>query len=82
MTTEAKTSASDSLFHHRQDAAAQFTRRPEAVFWVYFFPLLMVIVLGSAFRDKRVENVALDLADGPGAAAVQKILEQAGNVEK
>ena len=27
----------------------EFVRRPEAVFWVYFFPVLMVVVLGVAF---------------------------------
>jgi len=81
MTTEAKTSAWTPYFTIVKTRLREFTRRPEAVFWVYFFPLLMVIVLGSAFRNNRVENVALDLADGPGAAAVQKILEQAGNVK-
>jgi ABC-type multidrug transport system permease subunit len=81
MSTEPKTSAWTPYFTIVKTRLREFTRRPEAVFWVYFFPLLMVIVLGSAFRNKRIENVALDLADGPGAAAVEKILEQSGNVK-
>ena len=28
----------------------EFTREPQAVFWVYFFPLLMALSLGIAFR--------------------------------
>ena len=28
----------------------EFYRRPEAIFWVYGFPLLMVVALGTAFR--------------------------------
>lgn len=81
MNTEPKTSAWTPYVTIVKTRLREFTRRPEAVFWVYFFPLLMVIVLGSAFRNKRVENVSLDLADGPGSAAVQKILEQSSNVQ-
>ncbi|MCE2793525.1 MAG: ABC transporter permease [Blastopirellula sp.] len=80
MTAEPRTSAWTPYATIVKTRLREFTRRPEAVFWVYFFPLLMVIVLGTAFRNKRVETVALDLADSPGAAAVQSILEQAGNV--
>lgn len=38
----------------------EFYRQPEAVFWVYFFPLLMVIALGIAFRNKPVETITVD----------------------
>jgi ABC-type multidrug transport system permease subunit len=81
MTNEEKISAWTPFFTIVKTRLREFTRRPESVFWVYFFPLLMVVVLGSAFRNKRVENVALDLAAGPGATAVQEILEQAGNIK-
>ena len=39
----------------------EFTRRPEAVFWVYIFPILMMLVLGSAFRSKPVERIVVDV---------------------
>lgn len=39
----------------------EFYRQPEAVFWVYFFPILMVVALGIAFRDKPIEKVRVDV---------------------
>lgn len=39
----------------------EFYRQPEAVFWVYFFPVLMVIALGIAFRNKPVEKITVDV---------------------
>jgi ABC-2 type transport system permease protein len=48
----------------------EFYREPEAVFWVYGFPILMVIALGIAFRNKPVDRISVDVEDGPGAAAV------------
>ncbi len=38
----------------------EFYRQPEAVFWVYFFPILMVVALGIAFRNKPVEIITVD----------------------
>jgi len=48
----------------------EFYREPEAVFWVYGFPILMVVALGIAFRNKPVERVVVDIAAGPRADAV------------
>ena len=53
----------------------EFIRRPEAVFWVYFFPVLMVVVLGIAFRNKPVESFDVDVLEGPQAAAIIEKLE-------
>jgi ABC-type multidrug transport system permease subunit len=38
----------------------EFYRQPEAVFWVYFFPILMVVALGVAFRNKPIEKITVD----------------------
>jgi ABC-type multidrug transport system permease subunit len=44
-----------------------FFREPAAVFWVYGFPLLLAVALGVAFRDRPVEQIAVDVAtDGAG----------------
>jgi ABC-type multidrug transport system permease subunit len=43
-----------------------FYREPEALFWVYGFPILMVIALGIAFRNKPVERIAVDVQEAPG----------------
>jgi ABC-type multidrug transport system permease subunit len=43
----------------------EFVRQPEAVFWVYFFPILMVVALGIAFRNKPVESFSVDAIGSP-----------------
>jgi len=39
----------------------EFCREPEAVFWVYGFPVLMVLALGIAFRSEPVEELTVDV---------------------
>jgi len=39
----------------------EFTRQPAAIFWVYGFPILMMMSLGIAFRDNPTEIIAVDL---------------------
>jgi ABC-2 type transport system permease protein len=48
-----------------------FYREPGAVFWVYGFPLLMVVVLGTAFRASPTERVTVDVQAGPDAEKVR-----------
>jgi ABC-type multidrug transport system permease subunit len=55
----------------------EFYREPEAIFWVYGFPILIVVALGIAFRNKPVERSAVDVEDGPRARAIVKALETA-----
>jgi ABC-2 type transport system permease protein len=46
-----------------------FYREPTAIFWVYGFPILMVVALGIAFRNKPVERITVDVQlDGATAA--------------
>lgn len=52
----------------------EFIRRPEAIFWVYFFPVLMVVVLGIAFRNKPVESFDVDVIKGPMADSIIEYL--------
>lgn len=52
----------------------EFIRRPEAVFWVYFFPVLMVVVLGIAFRNQPVESFDVDIVRSSVAEAIQESL--------
>src|SRR5438876_10070336 len=48
----------------------EFYREPEAVFWVFVFPLLMTVGLGVAFRNRPVEKIAVDVQEGNRAAHV------------
>ncbi len=54
----------------------EFLREPDAVFWVFAFPLLLTVALGFAFREKAPERIPVGVVDGPMAkqrmAALQK----------
>ena len=53
----------------------EFVREPEAVFWVFVFPVLMAVALGIAFRSQNGGRTPVALLDaGPGAAQAE--LEQ------
>src|SRR5947209_10243876 len=54
----------------------EFWREPEAVFWVYGFPVVMTVVLGIAFRNKPIERIHVDVAEGQGAAHVVEVLKK------
>ncbi|UCG15293.1 MAG: ABC transporter permease [Phycisphaerales bacterium] len=46
----------------------QFYREPEAVFWTYVFPLIMIVGLGIAFRNRPAERIAVDVVKSDGSA--------------
>lgn len=45
----------------------EFLREPEALFWVFAFPILMALVLGFAFRSKPPEQIPVGVVQGPAA---------------
>ncbi|HEX4000378.1 MAG TPA: ABC transporter permease [Pirellulales bacterium] len=53
----------------------EFYREPEAVFWVYGFPILMIVLLGIAFRNKPVEKISVDIEQGQGAERIEAALQ-------
>ena len=40
----------------------EFIRQPEALFWVFGFPIIMSVVLGFAFRDRPPEAIPVGVA--------------------
>jgi ABC-2 type transport system permease protein len=46
----------------------EFLREPEAVFWVFAFPMLLALALGFAFREKAPDKIPIGVVAG-GAAA-------------
>ena len=42
----------------------EFIREPEAVFWTFFFPVVLAIGLGIAFRNKPVETLTVGVTRG------------------
>jgi ABC-2 type transport system permease protein len=58
----------------------EFMREPEAVFWVFFFPILLAFGLGVAFRTQGEPPVHAAVRAGEGAEAIASALRPAGNV--
>src|ERR671915_475713 len=56
----------------------EFLREPEAVFWVFMFPVIMTCALGIAFRSRGEEPVIAGIVDQAGADAIASALESAG----
>ena len=48
----------------------EFCREPAAIFWVYVFPLIMVVALGVAFRNRPVEQFTVVVQQGDQAVSV------------
>jgi ABC transporter DrrB family efflux protein len=58
-----------------------FLREPEAVFWVFAFPVLMALALGIAFRNTGPPRSRVGVLEGPGAAAMVKALAASPDLE-
>lgn len=52
-----------------------FYREPEAIFWVYIFPLLLAIALGIAFRQRPPQVITVDIEASPAAETVASQLK-------
>jgi ABC-2 type transport system permease protein len=52
----------------------EFYREPEAIFWVYGFPILLIVGLGVAFRNQPIEKTQVVIEAGPQAAAIAATL--------
>ncbi|MHB8862017.1 MAG: ABC transporter permease [Pirellulaceae bacterium] len=53
----------------------EFLREPAAIFWVYVFPLIMVVALGVAFRNKPVGGFTVVISAGDQSAEVLQSLD-------
>jgi ABC-2 type transport system permease protein len=58
-----------------------FLREPEALFWVFAFPVLMALALGIAFRNQGQQTSRVGVESGPGAAAAVAALERSPDLE-
>jgi ABC-2 type transport system permease protein len=53
----------------------EFVREPEAVFWVFVFPVLLAVALGIAFRTKPVDRLRVAVVrEAPGAERIAAVL--------
>ena len=56
----------------------EFMREPEAVFWVFAFPVIMTCALGIAFRSRGTEPVIAGVLEQPGADQIVEALHNTG----
>jgi len=56
----------------------EFLREPEAVFWVFMFPVIMTCALGIAFRSRGAEPVIAGVVEQAGADEIERALSSAG----
>jgi ABC-type multidrug transport system permease subunit len=47
----------------------ELTREPEAIFWVFVFPILLTAILGLAFRSRPPEALPVAVVESPRAQA-------------
>ena len=47
----------------------EFLREPEAIFWVFLFPVLLAIALGVAFRNRPPDPLPVGIEESPVAEA-------------
>jgi ABC-type multidrug transport system permease subunit len=47
----------------------ELVREPEAVFWVFVFPILLTAILGLAFRSRPPDALPVAVVEGPAAEA-------------
>jgi len=55
------------LFELTSTRTKEMLRQPEAVFWVFVFPLLLAMALGYAFREKPPDMIPIGVVEGPRA---------------
>lgn len=58
------------LRHVAATTFREHMRKPEALFWTYAFPLILMTVLGLAFGERRAEMVAVAIPESEMAASL------------
>ena len=54
----------------------EFLREPEALFWIFAFPILLAFALGLAFREKAPDRIPVGVVEGARASSVLSALER------
>lgn len=59
----------------------EFKREPEVIFWVFFFPLLLAMGLGIAFRDHPPDKMRVAVVEQADSRLIMEKLNTAATVE-
>jgi ABC-2 type transport system permease protein len=69
------------LFELVRWRVTEFLREPEAIFWVFVFPIILAVALGVAFKDRGPPTVHVMIQDGEGAADLREALSRVSHLE-
>lgn len=58
----------------------EFVREPEALFWTFFFPIVMSVAMAIAFPAGGAQTVRVGIAPGSGSDALRQSLSSAKDV--
>jgi len=56
-------------------------REPEALFWMFVFPILMAVALGIAFPSRSSDVAIVGLVEGPGAERIVRLLRASPEID-
>lgn len=59
----------------------EFYREPEAIFWVFGFPIVLAFALGIAFRNRGPGDLNVGVAQGRGDSAAAALLSSAPGIQ-
>jgi ABC-type multidrug transport system permease subunit len=59
----------------------EVVREPEALFWMFIFPILMAVALGIAFPSRTTDTAIVALIDGPSAVATAAALNASSEID-
>lgn len=79
--SESRGLARSALWQLTRVRMVGFLREPEAVFWVFAFPVLMALALGIAFRTSGPPKSQIGVQEGPGSAKLVHALERSPDLE-
>ena len=79
--SEARGFERSALFQLSYTRMLAFLREPEAIFWVFAFPILLALALGIAFRNTGTPRSAVVVAAGTGSEAIAGALQASPDLE-
>src|SRR3974377_431023 len=59
----------------------ELIREPEAVFWVFVFPIILTVILGLAFRSRPPARLPVAVGAGPQAEARRAALGSGSDLD-
>lgn len=69
------------IYQLTRSRVVEFLREPEAIFWVFFFPVLLAVALGVAFRSQPPAPLPVGVEAGRHAETRSGALQSSGELE-